>query len=113
MMILGRNGCFFLSVGTFELLLLLLAVPFASSEEYCVLCEDGVAGLKRPHYNTDSRGKTCVKLALETALMETPGSDDCADIIDDFREICCGDEEPSPIEQAPTSSPVSYTGELI
>ena len=90
--------------------LFMLSVSGVFSKEYCELCETGVEGLKRPHFNVNPHGKTCVKLALETALMEPPGTNDCDDIIEDFREFCCGDEEPSPIEQAPTSSPVYYTG---
>lgn len=104
-MAITRLGNLLIIVAALELLLL----PACSSTDYCDLCEDGVSGLKRPHFNINSYGKTCVNLALETALNERPGSDDCDDVIDDYREICCGKEEPSPIQQSPTSSPI-YTG---
>jgi len=99
-------------------LALCLLLSFCSGKDairedsLCLLCSNGVEGLQRPEFNVDSRGKTCVKLALETALRESPNSNDCNDVIDNFRAMCCGDEEPDTIAQAPTAAPAGYTGPM-
>jgi hypothetical protein len=95
-------------------ILLAITLLFCSKavayDDLCLLCGDGgVSGMKRPDYNVNSKGLTCAELALEIALGYDEGSNKCERAIQDYGQTCCGEEEPDPIEQAPTASPI-YAG---
>ena len=82
------------------------------ADDLCLLCGDeGVSGLKRPGFKVNSKGQTCTELALEMALTYNPWSDDCGLKIEKYGDICCGEEEPDPVQQTPTASPV-YNGKI-
>ena len=86
------------------LVVLLCLWDFATCD--CMLCEDGVLGLKRPGFQVDSSGTVCAKKMHDVYLL---GSEtlDCTIQIQDYREMCCGEEDPTPVPRAPTRPPAS------
>ena len=91
-------------------ILVLFHFDFAFSD--CLLCEDGVAGLKRPSFPVDNAGTVCAKKMHDVYLLDN-GSEDCLWEIDEYREICCGEEEPNPVPQTVTRPPsmsIAYVG---
>ncbi|CAB9498495.1 expressed unknown protein [Seminavis robusta] len=64
----------------------------------CLLCEDGVDGLKYPFAVIKSDGTSCTKLAVSVAVDYEEGSSQCTKQIQAWREICCGDKQPIDVD---------------
>jgi hypothetical protein len=64
----------------------------------CLLCEDGVDGLKYPFAVIKSDGTMCTNLALDVSVNYEDGSEKCMENIQAWREICCGDSRPMDVE---------------
>jgi hypothetical protein len=95
------------------LFLALLLIAFDFVDGACMLCESGVDGLKRPDYFVDAHGTTCAMKMTSIAFSVHESSSDCSWEISQYRDMCCGVTEPSPIGQIATQHPgtlIEYTG---
>ena len=95
-----------------KLLVLLVLVYFDVTKSDCLLCEEGVTGLKRPSFVVDPYGTVCAKKMHDVYLLDGT-SPDCTWEIVQYREPCCADEEPKPVPQIPTKPPalsIEHTG---
>ncbi|CAB9530465.1 expressed unknown protein [Seminavis robusta] len=93
------------------LLLFFVTVGFAEGD--CLLCEKGADGLKRPGYFVDAYRTTCAQKLTSIVFSMEGDSAECAWQRIKYREMCCGEAEPPPIDQLPTLHPatqVQHTG---
>ena len=93
-------------------IILVLLVQFGLCAARCLLCENGVEGLRRPAYNVDSKGTQCAR-KIHDIFPLAGTSDECTWEIVQHREPCCGEAEPPIIAQAPTVAPatlIQHTG---
>lgn len=89
-----------------RLLILVAIAYFDFAEAGCILCEKGVDGLKRPGFFVDAHGTVCAKKMMDVYRLNKKSSD-CTWEILQYREMCCGEEEPKQIPQTPTKPPAS------
>jgi hypothetical protein len=86
----------------------------------CLLCENGLSGLKRPNYVADALGNTCAQLTLQASIDANKGKLDDAGCVakqQAYNSLCCGQEPagglpdicqlppPPPPEPRPPSGP--------
>lgn len=81
-----------------QILVLSLTVFCPRIEAICMLCEEGVYGLKYPDAVIKSDGTTCTNMAVDVAVDYEEGSTQCTQHIKAWREICCGDTRPIDVE---------------
>lgn len=86
-----------------------LSVCIVGTNSLCMLCEDGVAGIKWHFHKVNSGGTTCVQQAINMASKVGAGTGECQDLIEEYREMCCGDDKPDKVVQVPTKPP-TYNG---
>lgn len=79
--------------------ILVSALPVQADDDLCLLCKGGVYDLKYPNTVVTSDGSTCTTVSLlELALEYTPGSTQCKQQIEAWRQICCSGSEIAEVE---------------
>jgi len=85
-----------------KLLTIIVLTLLGTSQCQCLLCREGLNGLKNPNFNVDKSGKTCAELTVEIYNLDEK-SRTCLQAVSKHRYNCCLNRNPpqsnKPIEQ--------------
>lgn len=76
--------------------------------EICLLCTEGVQGLRRPHYVLDN-GSTCGQAMVDSAVWDATDKQ-CTLVRTKYEATCCGVEDPPPSVYRPPDPVVRARG---
>lgn len=70
---------------------------FIDARGLCNLCQDGLKSLNFPHAIIKSDGTRCKDMAMMMPIYLDTESIECQEHKEAWRQICCGDDEPPPV----------------